>query len=451
MQNGLFLQYLFRVRRPCNLNTHINQNFFNYLKEEYHLPFQVENLTNDINGVVDLNRIDKKFNYQGFFELKNNDFSFTIKDKSFNIKNASGIINFNTFKVNDFDLSMDELYQEDFHINKLKLNGKIHDQIYDFNLDNTIFSSKIHYDYNNDYLSIKIPKINYQTTQTEQIKKIVEYNAHDIELLRSLNIPKAFELFIDDLNLNNIPLGKLEVNSVEKDNNIYELHSSLENNVAKGTIISLLNLNELTLKNKITINSDNLGEFNSKYHIDNVIKNGNLKITGDFTSQIKNLDIQSFIDNTEGNILLSSKNGEFTQIDTGLGFFLNFLNFNTIPHLTKLDFNNLFTNKLTYETIESKGLIKGTLLKINQLDIVSSISTINSNGEINLENYEINMNLKVTPQISNSLLFVASALNPISFISVNFIKKIFPVKAPELITYKYKVNGTLMNPKLTKK
>ena len=119
--------------------------------------------------------------------------------------------------------------------------------------------------------------------------------------------------------------------------------------------------------------------------------------------------------------------------------------------LTKLNFNNLFTNKLTYETIEAKGTVKGTLLNINDLDIISSISTINSNGEINLENYAIDMNLKVTPQISNSLLFVASALNPISFISVNLIKKIFPVKAPELITYKYKVNGTLMNPKLIKK
>lgn len=450
-QEGYF-KYDFHTNNfYLNLNSQINQDFFNYLKEEYHLPFNIENLNNHINGVVDLKRIDKKFIYHGVFNLKNNDFAFTLKDKSFNFKNTSGTINFDTFKINDLNLSIDELYQEDLNLKSLKINGKINNNIYDFNLNTDIFSSKIHYDYNNDYLSIKIPKINYQSNQTEKLKKIVEYNAHDIDLLRSLNIPKAFELFIDDLNLNNIPLGKLEVSSIEKNENIYELHSKLENDVAKGTIISLLNLNELFIKNKVNITSDNLEKFNEKYHIDNVIKNGNLSFSGDFTSQIKNLNIQSFIDNTEGKVLLSSQNGEFTQIDTGIGFFLNVLNFNTIPHLTKLNFNNLFTNKLTYETIESKGYLKGTQLKINQLDIISSISTINSNGQINLENYDIDMNLKVTPQISNSLLFVASALNPISFISVNLIKKIFPVKAPELITYQYKVDGKLTNPKLTKK
>lgn len=450
-QEGYF-KYDFHTNNfYLNLNSQINQDFFNYLKEEYYLPFNIENLNNNINGVVDLKRIDKKFTYHGVFNLKNNDFSFILRDKSFNFKNTSGFINFETFKITDLSLSMDELFQEDFNLKSLKINGKINNNVYDFNLNNDIFSSKIHYDYNTDYLSIKIPKINYQSDQTEKIKKIVEYNSHDIDLLRSLNIPKAFELFIDDLILNNIPLGKLEINSVEKNENIYELHSKLENDVAKGTIISLLNLNDLFIKNKVTITSDNLEKFNQKYHIDNVIKNGNLNFSGEFTSQIKNFDIQSFINNTEGNVLLSSQNGEFTQIDTGIGFFLNVLNFNTIPHLTKLNFNNLFTNKLTYETIESKGYIKGTQLKINQLDIISSISTINSNGQINLENYDIDMNLKVTPQISNSLLFVASALNPVSFISVNLIKKIFPLKAPELITYKYKIDGKLTNPKLTKK
>ena len=276
-----------------NLNSQINQDFFNYLKEEYHLPFNIENLNNNINGFVDLKRIDKKFTYYGFFKLKNNDFSFILKDKSFNFKNTSGVINFETFKITNLDLSIDELFQEDFNFKDLKINGKINNNIYDFNLSNNIFSSKIHYDYNNDYLSIKIPKINYQSSQTETIKKIVDYNAHDIDLLRSLNIPKAFELFIDDLNLNSIPLGKLEINSVEKNENIYELHSKLENDVAKGTIISLLNLNDLFIKNKVTITSDNLEKFNQKYHIDNVIKNGNLNFSGDFRSEEHTSELQS--------------------------------------------------------------------------------------------------------------------------------------------------------------
>jgi uncharacterized protein YhdP len=166
---------------------------------------------------------------------------------------------------------------------------------------------------------------------------------------------------------------------------------------------------------------------------------------------LKNFNINSIIDSSEGKIELNSENGEFTKMDSNGGFILNLLSFQTIPNIASLQFGNIFNNNLNYDIINGSLYLNKGNLNIEKLNIKSKISDVDLTGYIDIKKQQLNLGLTVTPKLTNSVVFTAvtaaSAINPLFLLGGTILEKIIPL--PEVVKYKYRINGTLEYPILS--
>jgi len=438
-----------------DLGLTVNQEIFNFMKNEFHIPFNINLYKNNfaLNFKADKTG-DNKWNYGGNIILTNNDFSFVYKDKPFNVVNGNGEIDFTTFTLGKFNINADSLNQETYEIKDLNINGENNNNNIVANIKSEILNTNVFYDKKKDYLKVNIPKFEYDFKHNDIIKTIVRENAKDIEMLKKLEFPQKVDLSIGNLNVNDIDIGKIDLSSNKKDNYTYDVSSEIKNDTENLSMKSFLDLKNLKIDNKIELSTDDLEKFHQKYGFKKNIKNGDLRATGEFNTDLLNLDVDALIMNTKGNISFTTQSGEFNEVDTGAGFLLNLLNFQTLPNLISLELNNVFNSKFTYEKIDGKIEVNGFNLKVKNTDINSKIASVSLTGDMDCKNNTIDMKMQVYPKVTNSIVFttvtIASAFNPLALLGTSILNKILPDTKSKMMEYNYKIHGKLNDPQITK-
>lgn len=432
-----------------NANLTVDEPILRFIKNRFGVPYNINLKKNNFALNFDLQRIKDKYIYNGSINLANNDFSVDYGKKTYNFKNSTGSLNFSTHNADKIYLTTDSIAQGTHELNQVTFASQYKNGVFNSDLQSDLIDGKLDYNKNNDSLELVLGKIDYDLKHNEKAQAIIEENAEDIEQLKNLELPKKIKLIVEDSSLNDFPVGKIVVESTKNIDGTGDIKTSISNPLAKIDINSLLDLKNLKLSNNVEMEIPQLGKFNQEYKLKDTIKDGNLLATGKFETQLTNLDPEALIHNTKGKINFESYNGEFMKVNTGAGFILNLLSFQTIPNLIILDFKNVFNDKLTYDHIYGDMDLNGYGLDVNHLKLESKISTAKMNGKINLDSQEMNLNLMIEPKITRSILFTtvsaASVINPAAFLGASILEKLIPL--PEIVKYNYKINGTFSEPK----
>jgi hypothetical protein len=434
-----------------DIKADVDKPIFAHIKKQYYVPFDIE-LLNDLNTVkldLKLDHKDHSYTYSGLIDVLGNDLSFKYADSNYLLTQAKGTVAFSTHAVDSFNISANKIENEGNAVTSVSLNGSYKDNIISSHVETPNLSGKLIYDIGLDALKLDVNKAHFSLTDNSKNNIITSSNNEQNS--SPIQLPQKVDLFISDLKIDEIDVGSINLKSTKKDNDQYRISTVLVNDSTELKVNSELDSIESTIKNEFKLEVDDLQKFNKRYHLEDTIKDGNLKASGTINTNFKDMTINSIIDKSEGKIELSSEDGEFTKMDSNGGFILNLLSFQTIPNLASLQLGNIFTNKFSYDTINGNLILNKGNLEIENLDIKSKISDASLNGYIDIKEQQLNLGLTVTPKLTNSVVFTAvtaaSVFNPLFLLGGTILEKIIPL--PEMVKYKYKINGTLEYPILS--
>jgi hypothetical protein len=447
-QEGVVNYDLTNNNFDLDIKVNVDRPIFAYIKNQYYVPFNINLLNDNVDFSLKLDHKDKQFIYNGSIGLNGNDASFDFKDSNYLVSNAKGKIDFSTHKIDLFDIKADKVRKGEYELNSVAVVGSFKEQVIDTTFVTPNFDSKLVYDINKEELKADVAHAKFETKNSNsQEGELLETEPFNI---KSLELPKNIDVIVHDLNFNNLDIGTVAFKAKRQENEQYTIKGVMTNDVAKLNIISELDIKNADIKSSFGMQIENLEKFNKKYNLEYNIKDGTLKTSGNIEAKLDDLSLEGILDSSNGTINFESEKGEFTKLHSNAGFIINLLSFQTLPNIATLQFGNIFTNKLAYDSIHSSLILDGSDLKIDKLDIKSNISDASLKGVINLDTQELNIDLKVNPKISKSLMFttftVASGFNPLVMLGSTLLEKILPL--PNIVEYNYKINGTVSYPVL---
>ncbi len=431
------------------LNDTINSQIYFIADNIFKLDLGIKSFNKEPTLNLIINRRKNNYYYNGHVVFYSNNLDYDYEGSYFQLQELKGNLYFNKSGISNSDLYASSIKHNDILLLNTNFKLKQEKEHFNLKLNNSEINGEIDYQERTDDLRIYLNNLNYKLTK-EETKKILKENESSINKIKSIVLPKKLFVKLNNLKLSGKNLGDFEIFS-SKNAGIYGILTKINSPYWEGNISSNLNeSNNLNSNFEITVKDPKL--LSESLEIKKILKDTPVLLKGRISTNLNNIEYNHIISNLNGDISLEARNGEFIDLNSGVGTILSILNFRTIPDIVTLDFKNVFNNNLQFDKINSKISITQGLLKIEEGNIKSKISDISFNGNINIAQEILNLKLEVTPKISNSILFttvtLATGFNPVTMIGSSLLEKIIPM--PNIIKYRYNINGNFEEPTIKK-
>jgi len=273
-----------------------------------------------------------------------------------------------------------------------------------------------------------------------EIKKISSTSSSSSQKLPNLDIK------IDSLEVDGKKIGKLElVSNTSKQNiNIQKFKVVNDKNIfqADGEWIDW-NKNS---KSNINFNwkISNLGDTLNFLGYPNFVKDGEADLSGQFKWQGNPLAFDKT--KVDGSFNLDVRKGTIQKVEPGVGRLFGLVTLQSLPRRLSLDFRDLFGSGFVLDTMNASVRLNNGIMKTNNFRMNGPAAEVFMSGETNIIKETQDLNVKVTPHISDSLSIAALAGGPLVGAAAFVAQKILKDPLNKVLTSEYRIIGTWENP-----
>lgn len=199
-------------------------------------------------------------------------------------------------------------------------------------------------------------------------------------------------------------------------------------------------ITELTLDWEI----DDIGKTLERLGYPGTIKGGTAKLAGriewpgspnEFTPATLN-----------GNLVLEAKKGQFLKLQPGVGRLLGILSLQALPRRLLFDFRDVFNDGFAFDVIGGDLKIERGMLQSRNFRMEGPAAKVQISGDTHLERETLNLHVKVTPQVSDTVSIAALAGGPVAGAAAFVAQKILRDPLGKLVSYEYDIGGTWDDP-----
>ena len=295
---------------------------------------------------------------------------------------------------------------------------------------------------------------------------VLQFDFVDIQLPASTNgaasgqkppaeLWPGFELYIDNLSVDGMQLGKLQARAVQQGRQWTLESASLHSPALQADLSgrwSRDGANDSSQLN-LRLTSRDLAGLLIALGYQPTIEAEKAEVTGDFNwpSAPLNLSLASL----QGQLALQVGKGQLVDIKPGAaGRIFGLLSFAAIPRRLSLDFSDFFGKGLSFRDISGDFTFANGLAVTDNLTMRSDSASIEVTGPINIVDRTYHQTVLVTPNVSSSLpLAGAVAGGPVGLgvgtailLMDRLAGRIFDRELVDMISYRYRLTGTWDEP-----
>jgi uncharacterized protein YhdP len=154
-----------------------------------------------------------------------------------------------------------------------------------------------------------------------------------------------------------------------------------------------------------------------------------------------------------GKLTLAASNGQFSQLEPGVGRLLGILSLQSLPRRITLDFRDIFSQGFAFDSIDGEFAITRGTMEIQppkKLQINGPAAKVLMDGAINLGNETQNLHVRVQPAVGESVAVGAMLANPVVGAAVWAAQKLLNDPLGQAFAFDYQVSGSWGDPKVEK-
>jgi uncharacterized protein (TIGR02099 family) len=151
-----------------------------------------------------------------------------------------------------------------------------------------------------------------------------------------------------------------------------------------------------------------------------------------------------------GSLTLHAKDGQFLEIDPGLGKLLALLSLQMLPQRITLDFSDVFSKGFKWNRIDATAQIANGVIETRDFRMQGSAADVVMTGKVDLARETQDVNLRVTPALGASAATVVGVFNPIAGIATYIGQKALKDPLGQIFAYEYAITGPWADPKVVK-
>jgi len=151
-----------------------------------------------------------------------------------------------------------------------------------------------------------------------------------------------------------------------------------------------------------------------------------------------------------GQLKLHAEDGQFLEIDPGVGKLVSLMSLQMLPRRLSLDFRDVFSKGFLFDSINSSMLIERGLMAVKKFHMNGPAADISMTGQVDLSLETQALSVRVTPQLGDTASTVVGLLNPIVGLATLIAGRIAKNPLGKMFAYDYSINGTWSDPKIEK-
>ena len=266
-----------------------------------------------------------------------------------------------------------------------------------------------------------------------------------------INTLPGMSLTVDDFFVGEKALGRLELKA-RNDKGAWHLDNlNLENpdGGLKGKAV-WNNTGSNHTRLDFELNARDMGKLLDRLGYADSVRRGKAKMTGDlkWNGPLTSLHYPSLT----GQLNVEAEKGQFNKLEPGVGKLLGLISLQSLPRRLTLDFRDIFSDGLAFDSIEGKLSIRqGVMRTVDPLRIYGPSAQIEMQGETDLKAETQDMQVVVRPELGGLAAVGAAALvNPVVGAAALVANTVLQKPLNRLFSYRYHVTGTWADPLVDK-
>ncbi len=149
-----------------------------------------------------------------------------------------------------------------------------------------------------------------------------------------------------------------------------------------------------------------------------------------------------------GELQLQADDGQFLEVDPGIGKLLSIMSLQQLPKRLTLDFRDVFSRGFQFDRIRAAANVEKGLMTLKDFEMRGSAAEVAMTGQVDLAKETQALRVRVVPQLgdtaSTALLFV----NPFLFFPAAIAQRILKDPLGHIFAFNYAVTGSWADPKI---
>jgi uncharacterized protein (TIGR02099 family) len=198
---------------------------------------------------------------------------------------------------------------------------------------------------------------------------------------------------------------------------------------------------------KLDINDS--GELLNRFGMKGVVRSGTGKIEGqvDWLGSPITLDYPSL----SGNLKINVMKGQFLKTDPGIAKLLGVLSLQSLPRRLTLDFRDVFSEGFSFDSFGGDVSITQGIARTNNLTMRGVNAAVFMEGQADIAKETQDIKVVVVPEINAASASIAyAAINPLIGLSTFLAQLILRKPLIEAATSELRVDGSWLDPRVTK-
>jgi uncharacterized protein (TIGR02099 family) len=197
-----------------------------------------------------------------------------------------------------------------------------------------------------------------------------------------------------------------------------------------------------------TLDVNDAGKYLERMGTPDSVKGGKAKLTGGLTwaGDPLNIDYPTLA----GQVTLQAENGQFLEIEPGIGKLVSLMSLQMLPRRIALDFRDVFSKGFAFDRITSTLTIEKGVIHTKDFKMRGPAAEVDMSGEADLAKETQNLRVRVVPALGDTASTIVGLLNPVYGVATMIAQKLLKNPLGNIFAFEYAVSGTWTDPKVEK-
>jgi uncharacterized protein (TIGR02099 family) len=196
------------------------------------------------------------------------------------------------------------------------------------------------------------------------------------------------------------------------------------------------------------LEAGDVGTFLGRVGNPNVVKGGRARMQGSLAWQgdPASVDFASLA----GDVQMQAEDGQFLEIEPGLGKLIGLMSLQALPRRITLDFRDIFSKGFQFDRIASSAQVENGVLKLREFRMRGPAAEVEMTGEADIARETQDLRVRVLPSLSDSAALGIGIVNPVAGVAAAIAQRLLKNPLGQIFAFDYTVTGTWADPKVEK-
>jgi uncharacterized protein YhdP len=192
------------------------------------------------------------------------------------------------------------------------------------------------------------------------------------------------------------------------------------------------------------LEAHNIGAFLARVGNPGLVRDGRARVYGSlgWNGDPAAIDYPSL----SGDVQMQAENGQFLEVDPGLGKLVSLMNLQALPRRVALDFRDVFSKGFQFDRITSSGHIERGLLDLHEFRMRGSAAQVEMRGSVDLAHETQDLKVRIIPSLGDSAAAALAFFNPLLVLPAAIAQRVLKDPLGHIFSFEYAITGTWDNP-----